>query len=93
MREEGFAFFVVDHRAEVAGGACLRADEVLLTVLLTVLLSVGFGLVDVVCSADGADFDLEGVSDSVRWWVGLFGGGEGELSLMAEEGSAVCHTG
>ena len=83
MREKGSAGLVVDHAFELACAACLRADEV--------FFSVKCGFVDVVCSADGAHFHLEGVSQFVCRLV--FSGGEGELSFVAEEGSSVRHAG
>ena len=82
MREEGSAELVVDHAFKTACGSRLRADEVLVSV---------WRFVDVVCSADGAHFHFEGVSQSVS--EVRFFGGEGELSFVAEEGSAVRHAG
>ena len=82
MAEEGSAFFVVDHAFELACGACSRTDEMLVSVS---------GFVDMICSADGTDFHFKRVSQPVGE-RGMLGGGEGELSFVAEEGSAVCHT-
>lgn len=87
MGVEGLVFFVVDHAFEGSCRSCVRADEGKVS---------EWRFVDMVCSADGADFHLEGVSQStgLSGVLGEWGGlrwREGELSFVAEEGSAVCH--